>query len=134
MNEKTEVDKWKEISAKRIAVLIVAMVSRSSDRRVSYKELWEEALGSDWSTSSQGPMNRKLREVIQFCVRNDLAVVTALVVSSETWRLSRKAIDSIYRDAKETGMRVGRVASAFVHQQQQKAEEVTVETIERCSD
>ncbi len=79
-------------------------------------------------------ISRKLDEVIDYCERNGLPILTTLIVRNEGRQLSPEAIDSVYKHAKDTGIAVGLVPKAFVEQQAKLSEKITLEHIARTGD
>jgi hypothetical protein len=67
-----------------------------------------------------------LFDVIGYCVRNRLPIITVLVVRGTTRRLSPEAVKNIYEECRELGVDTGPIPEAFVNDQIRKAKALSL--------
>ena len=101
------------LTGSEIVQLILDMSQQNSDGYTTYLALYRAVFpGKPWRGTQA--IKQVLHQAIIYCVDNDLPMVTALVVRSDTRELSRKALQNIYRSARDLGVSVGSDASDFV--------------------
>jgi hypothetical protein len=105
-----------------IAQKILELSEDSSDRLVTYLELWQAfRLGEVWDLPSLKITSQWLSEAIRYCAERSSPIVTALVVQTSDRKLSEEAILAIFNESKALGVRVGLVPKAFAEGQQRRA-------------
>lgn len=103
----------------QVARTILCLAQSSPDKRLSYLDLWR-AFRPDKPWAGHGTqtiLKNALGRVIGYCAKNKLPVLTVLVVSNSTRRLTEKAIENIFNECRALGMDTGLNAKSFVAQQ-----------------
>lgn len=99
--------------------LILDLCRTSSDGFATYADLWHALFPNQpWrGQSTVRDIMKILGEVISYCVANDLPILTALIVRSDTRQQSANAIENIYQCARDMGCTVGPCPETFVTEQ-----------------
>lgn len=116
---------------REIMQFIIENAPKSSSGTVTYGEVWGFFNpGVPWrGNHSIKVVGGSLGKLIAYCVKNGLPLVSTLVVQSGTRRLSDRAIQNIYDDAKLYGLNVGFVPKEFVSQQAEIARQINANTL-----
>ena len=96
---------------RRVAAKIIELAQQSEDGLCTYGQIWSEFRPNTPSSS--------LGRVVHYCVKNNLPILTTLVVQTGTRRLSHEAIQNIYNECRELGVSVG--SDPFVRTQAELA-------------
>ena len=115
-----------EIPPVALARKIVELARESDDGLVTYKELWIQFRPDEaWvGNKSQQIMGNALARVVEYCVRHQLPILTALVVKTGSRTLDPKAVSNICNDARDLGITVGPDEARFIDEQQSAARTV----------
>ncbi|MDA9478910.1 hypothetical protein XI03_31385 [Bradyrhizobium sp. CCBAU 65884] len=104
---------------REVAAKILELARGSDDGLCTYGQIWSEFRpNAPWEGhKTLSIVASSLGRVVHYCVTNDLPILTTLVVQTGTRQLSEKAIQNIYNDCRELGVRVGPDPDAFVRKQ-----------------
>jgi len=110
-----------------MARAILEQSQASDDGLTTYKALWHAFTNKPWKgNASQAQIGKALGQVIAYCSRQGLPVITTLVVRSDTRQLAEEAIINIYSEAREYGYDVSYDAQKFVEEQRARARQCQV--------
>jgi len=110
-----------------VARKIVELAKQSEDGLTTYGELWTSINpDQEWKgNAAQQIVANALGRVIAYCVKNQLPILTVLVVQAGKRELSDKAVENICREASSLGVAVGSDPKAFVRDQRKAAINLT---------
>ena len=101
------------------AAMILELARESDDQVTTYGELWKSFRpDSPWlGNATQRIVCQSLAQVIAYCVRHKLPIVTTLVVNGGKRKLAAAAIQNIYQECKKLGVVTGSYPETFVEEQ-----------------
>lgn len=110
-------------SPREVTKFIIETASESSSGTMTYGEVWKFlSPGKSWKGNhSVKIVGNSLGAAIAYCIRHNLPLVSTLVVQAGSRKLSQRAIQAIYDDAKLYGLDVRVGANEFVDHQAQIA-------------
>lgn len=116
-----------------LARTILSLAHQNSHKRVTYSDIWlfyrggEQPRGQWWIRKFQQP----LTDLGNACRALDLPFINALIVRKITRDHSAAATKNMWRFAQEAGLAIGSDPAAFIKQQAQVAEQLTVADLDR---
>ena len=102
---------------------IFELSRKSSDGLLTYLDIWRElSRNESWKGNKpRRTVSHGLSRVLQYCVINNLPILTTLVVPSLGRKLTRQAILSIYNECLDLGVEVGPDPEAFIAREARRA-------------
>ena len=100
---------------------IIELSQASEDGQTTYLELWRAFRpGVEWQGhGSQAAMGNALAQVVAYCVRHSLPIITVLVVQTSSRKLDRKAVENIYEECRTLGLDAGSDPCVFIQKQKE---------------
>ncbi|QQS14071.1 MAG: hypothetical protein IPK81_07780 [Rhodospirillales bacterium] len=116
---------------REVAQRIIELSKKSEDNLLTYGQLWASFRpNTPWQgRHSQQVMSNTLERVISYCIRNELPILTVLVVQSAARQLSPEAVARICRECTELGVDTGVDALSFINDQIDRSKRLVVENL-----
>ncbi|UTW59783.1 hypothetical protein KFE96_05630 [Kordiimonas sp. SCSIO 12603] len=113
------------LEPKYVLSQICELSKKSKNGFLFYGDLWKRIFPDEkWSGhKSLRKIADELYAVIRYCVKNDLPIMTALVINSVTKDLTEEAIQNIYEECLREGKVISVSAEKFVRSEVLRAKE-----------
>jgi hypothetical protein len=112
---------------------IVLAARESSDRRVSYSQLWEHLHGQPpHYPSFFRKFSKPFTQLGSACITLELPYINALIVDKSTRKPSKAAIENMAEFIKSHGIVTGRNAREYLEEQADLAAAITLQDLDKA--